>query len=91
LVVVYALGRELAADIVMRTQYTFAALLVALLLTPVVLFGALLLVPVGLLLLATLPVVGVGTLLTLLAGAQVTERRGNRLQAPVPHAGIYSI
>jgi hypothetical protein len=75
----------------MRTQHTFAALLVALLLTPIALFGALLLVPVGLLLLATLPVVGVGTLLSLLAGAHVIEPRGNHPQATVPHGGLYSI
>jgi hypothetical protein len=66
-------------------------LLVGLLLIPVVLFGALLLVPVALLLLATLPVVGVAALLTLLAGAHITEPRGNHPQAPMSHAGIYSI
>jgi hypothetical protein len=74
----------------MRTHHPLAALLVALLLIPVVLFGALLLVPVTLLLLAALPVLGVAALLTLLASAHAAEPADKHPQAPVPHVGAYS-
>jgi hypothetical protein len=64
---------------------------VAVLLTPIALFGALLLLPVALVVLVVLSIVALPALPALfLLGPRATEHGSNHPHAPRPHVGVFS-